>query len=70
MPYKISGTLSEQLRIIIVKESDWSVESNTEESSGSYEINSLVSGTKSVIIRTNEGEVLGYGNITPEEYSG
>ena len=29
MPYKISGTKSETSRIIILKESDWSIESNT-----------------------------------------
>ena len=27
-----------------------------------------MSGTKSVVIRSNEGEVLGYGNVIPIEY--
>ena len=44
MPYKISGTLSDAARIIVLKESDWSIESNTEESGASYEVDSLVSG--------------------------
>ena len=37
MPYKISCTKSETARIIILKESDWSIESNTVVSgSGAY----------------------------------
>lgn len=65
MAYKISGTLSEDSRVIIVNESDWSVESNTQESSGSYEILSLASGTKTVIARANDGYSLGFGNVVP-----
>ena len=68
MPYKISGTLSDTARIIIIKESDWSIESNTEESSGSYEVDSLDSSYKWIISRKSDGEVLGYGYITPIEY--
>jgi hypothetical protein len=37
MPYKISGSKSHTARIIILKESDWSIESNTVVSgSGNY----------------------------------
>jgi len=69
MPYKISGTKSETARIIIFKESDWSIESNTIISgSGSYEVNSLVSGTKTVLAESTTGEMLGYGNIFAELY--
>ena len=32
MSYKISGNISEDARIIIINESDWSIESNTQES--------------------------------------
>jgi hypothetical protein len=69
MPYKISGALNDSARILILKESDWSIESNTEESVGDYEIESLVSGTKTVLALKSDGEVLGYGGISPEEYS-
>jgi len=69
MPYKISGTLSDAARIIIIKESDWSIESNTTESVGAYEIGSLEAGAKLVAGRKSDGESLGYGSITPEEYS-
>jgi len=69
MPYKISGTKSETARIIILKESDWSIESNTVISgSGAYEVGDLETGNKSVISRTNDGEVLGYGAVSAEEY--
>jgi hypothetical protein len=70
MPYKISGTKSDTARIIIVDESGWSIESNTVVSgSGAYEIDSLVSGTKSVISRATDGEVIAYGNVIGEYYA-
>jgi len=69
MPYKISGTLSDAARIIIIKESDWSIESNTTESVGAYEIDSLVSAAKLVAARKSDGESLVYGNVTPEYYA-
>ena len=70
MPYKISGTKSETARIMILKESDWSIESNTVVSgSGAYEVLSLIDGTKMVVAESNEGEVLGYGSVTPISYT-
>ena len=70
MPYKISGTKSETARIIIFKESDWSIESNTVVSgSGSYEVDSLVTGDKLIVARTNNGEVIGYGAVAGIEYT-
>lgn len=70
MGYKISGTLSAAARIIIIKESDWSIESNTNES-GSYDVTGLDSGLKLVIARkTADGEALAKGNITAAIYSG
>jgi len=66
MPYKISGTKNETARIIIFKESDWSIESNTVVSgSGDYEVDELESGTKTMIARSEEGEVIGYGHTSP-----
>ena len=70
MAYKISGTLNESARILVLKESDWSIESNVEKSAGSYEIKSLVSGTKTVVAIDDSGEVVGYGSVTPESYTG
>lgn len=68
MPYKISGALSDASRIIVIKESDWSIESNTEESSGAYEVENLISGYKTIVARKSDGESMGYGNTTPEFY--
>ena len=69
MPYKISGTLSDAARIIVIKESDWSIESNTEESVGAYEVDSLETGAKFILGRKSDGESVGYGNVTPIEYT-
>jgi hypothetical protein len=64
MTHRILGTKNETARIIIFKESDWSIESNTVVSgSGAYEVDSLASGTKTVVAESNYGELLGYGNI-------
>jgi hypothetical protein len=64
---KISGILSNAARVIIIKESDWSVESNTNKASGAFEVNSLSLGAKTVISRSVQGECLGFGNVTAVE---
>lgn len=69
MPYKISGTLNDSARILVLKESDWSVESNSLESVGDYEIESLVSGTKTVVAINSAGEIVGYGNVESASYA-
>jgi alpha-tubulin suppressor-like RCC1 family protein len=69
MPYKISGTKSETARVIIFKESDWSIESETVVSgSGFYEVDGLESGAKTTVARANDGELLGYGSVTSVYY--
>jgi len=65
MPYKISGDLSDTVRIIVIKESDWSIESNTTESASSYEL-FVTNSAKTVLARKSDGEGFGYGNITPD----
>jgi len=70
MAYKISGTLNESARILVLKESDWSIESNVERSAGDYEIENLVSGTKTIVAIDGNGEVVGYGMVSPEFYGG
>lgn len=69
MPYKISGSLSESTRIIIINNYDWSIESNTVVSESSFLIDSMTSGTKTVIGLDNNYKVIGYGNIDPIYYS-
>jgi len=69
MPYKISGTKNETARIIIFAEDSWTIESNTVVSgTGAYEVLGIASGAKSVLFITNEGEVLGYGDVTAISY--
>ena len=60
----ISGNTPASSRVIIVDESDWSVESNTIES-GDYSVGSLTENNKLVLSRNAEGEVVAYGDITP-----
>lgn len=69
MPYKISGTLNKNARIIVLKESDWSIESNSEETYGDYSIESLVTGDKTVIGITSVGDVRVFGAVVSEEYA-
>jgi len=69
MAYKISGTKSETARIIVLKETDWSIESNTVISgSGAYEIEDLETGNKLVFARNNDGWIEGFGAVVAEEY--
>jgi alpha-tubulin suppressor-like RCC1 family protein len=66
MAYKISGVKSETARVMVLKESDWSIESNTVISgSGAYSIEDLESGKKTTLAITGEDEVIAYGNISP-----
>jgi hypothetical protein len=60
---KISGDISSNARLIIVKESDWTVESNTTETGGAFEVTGLASGVKTVISRAASGECAGFGNV-------
>ena len=70
MAYKILGTKNEAARVIIFKESDWSIESNTVVAgSGAYEIDSLETESKLIVAESGDGELLGYGNVTPIEYA-
>lgn len=66
MPYKISGELiDEEARIIVIDEGAWSIESNTQESQGAYEIEIPTGGTKTIIGRTPGGKSVGYAGVTP-----
>ena len=62
---KISGNISNDSRIIVVKETDWVVESNTNKTAGAFEITGLDFSKKTVIARATSGECAGYGDVTP-----
>jgi len=68
MAYKISGNISSDVRIIIFKEDNYTIESNNEIPSGSYEI-IVNTGDKLIIARTDDGEIIGYGAVIPEAFS-
>lgn len=68
MPYKISGT-TEEARIIIIEESGWTIESNTEESAGSYSVEDLAAGKKLIIARKSDGEAVAFGDVDSVYYT-
>jgi hypothetical protein len=71
MAYKITGWLEEAARILVFKESDWSLETTTSIGEGEFEISSLTAGTKMIAgRRVSDGKVEVYGNIIPLEYIG
>lgn len=63
-PLFVSGNLTEDARIIVINEFDWSIESNTQETAGSYSIE-VTSGSKTIAARKSDGESIAYGNVTP-----
>lgn len=63
MPYKISGTLNDSARLLVVDENTWSVEFNESVSLGDYVIDPLVSGTKWVTARNVDGFSISYGKL-------
>jgi len=68
MAYKLSGTLNESARILVLNEDDWSVESNVERGSTNYSVGVVSSGTKTVIAVNNLGKIIGYSKVVPEQY--
>ena len=64
--YALAGDLTEEARIIIREESDWSTIHNEVHASGPYEISVPNVNKKMIVSRTTEGEVQGYGNLTPK----
>lgn len=62
--YSLTGSLNNSARIIVINEGDWSIEENSVETVGTYEI-TTTSGSKTVIARATDGEIIAYGNVTP-----
>jgi alpha-tubulin suppressor-like RCC1 family protein len=66
MAYKISGVKSETARVMVLKESDWSVESNAVISgSGAYEVVDLDASQKLMLGMSDEGEIIAFGDVAP-----
>lgn len=70
MAYKILGSTSEASIVIVIKESDWSIETTQSGIIGSFEIEALVSGTKTVVARNMLGSIAAYGKVQAFEYGG
>lgn len=68
MPYKISGTTTEDCKILVIKESDWTVEATEEVTTGDYVIDSLTAGEKTVIATKTDGNTVGYGLVNSVLY--
>ena len=72
MPYKISGEIdvTGTVQLIVVDEATWTTEYSGAKGTGAYEVDSLVSGTKTVLARTaSEGQVVGFGGIPAYYYA-
>jgi len=64
--YKLTGWLEEAARLLVFKESDWSLEKTESLTRGDFVVGSLTAGAKMVAGRNTSGKVEVYGNITPE----
>lgn len=61
----ITGTVSEQSRIIVVDSTLMTTEKTEVVSAGSYNISGLTEGEKIILSRSDSGEVLGYSGVVP-----
>jgi hypothetical protein len=68
MAYKISGILSENADIYVIDEATDSLEAYHFRPAGAYEVGLLSNGAKIVTAVAATGQVIGYGNVTPEFY--
>jgi hypothetical protein len=64
--YKLTGFLRETARVLVFKESDWSLEKTESLPEGDFIMGNLSAGNKMIAGRNTEGKVEVYGNITPE----
>lgn len=64
MTHKITGTVSEESRLIIIDELDFTTIEHNGTVSGTYDV-TVTSGSKTVLLRSSEGETFGYGAVSP-----
>lgn len=70
MAYKISGNLGDDAKITIIDETTDLIDTISEEVAGSYEVDYLSPGNKTVIARRSDGRVMGFGNLETTSYVG
>jgi hypothetical protein len=63
--YRVSGDLSDDMRILAIKETDWSIVENKEATGSSYYVSLTTNDPVTIIGRKSDGESSGYGNIIP-----
>lgn len=69
MGYKVQGDTNDGAKVIVIDETTWEVEGTNDGVPSTYEVPCLqVSGTKLVFARRNDGEFIGYGNVSPIHY--
>ena len=62
---KVSGEIdvTGNVQLIVVDEATWTTEYSGSKGDGAYEVTGLTAGTKTVLARTSEGQVVGFGSI-------
>lgn len=65
MNYIFSGHTSRPAKFIVINEDDWTIEKVANIEPGSYEIDSLTFGNKTVITKSIYGKSMGYGKVVP-----
>lgn len=66
MTHKITGTVSEESRLIIIDELDFTTLEHNDTVSGTYDV-TVTSGSKTVLLRSSEGETFGYGAVNSKD---
>jgi hypothetical protein len=64
-PHSISGILSEEARVLIINQNDWSIEDNTVRAAGAWNYNTVSTDKLVVAVATSDGSTLGYSDVTP-----
>ena len=60
--YSIQGSSNDSAEVIIINESNWEVNNHGSRSAGSYDI-ATSSGTKLIVAKRSDGEIISYGNV-------
>jgi hypothetical protein len=69
MPYRVRGTVDTTSRVLLINESDMSLERSNVFEAGDWELVANNAASKMVVAReTTSGEAYGFGGITPETY--
>ena len=65
--YFLNGNVSQDSRILVINESNWTLESNTLKSAGDYTLALPSGGQKTVVAITEDGEGLAYSGVVVEQ---